>query len=129
VALLRRDLDAATTAFQQSLPLLRETRDSQGEGAVLFGLALVEESRGDLTNAERFHRESLQRNSESHEAGDIATSLEALGKFLLTHHQGRVGEGCELLAMAEARWRDLGLLDNARRASDEALRLGCHPQQ
>ncbi|HEY7975404.1 MAG TPA: tetratricopeptide repeat protein, partial [Ktedonobacterales bacterium] len=129
VALLRRDLDAATTAFQQSLPLLHETHDRQGEGAVLSGLALIAESRDDLAAAERFHRESLQRNSEAHEAGDIATSLEVLGTFLLTHQRGHAGEGCELLAMAATRWRDLGRTDNARRASEEALRLGCHPQQ
>ncbi len=125
VALRRGQLEEAAGYFTQSLPISQAVGDRRGEGVDLFYLAQTAERRNDLDAAERLHRESLALGVEVQDGPGIATSLEALGAFLIEHGRGEPGEGCAMLGEAVALWHAMGLTENEEQARATARELGC----
>lgn len=92
---------------------------------MLFDLAMIADQRNELNIAERYNRETLKVAIEIGAKFEVATSLLALGRFLITR-RGYYDEGCRLLQEAARLFDQMGIPggDEARKAIRD---LGCEP--
>lgn len=123
-------LSDAQQYIEEALVLTREVNDHFHEERDLFYLANCARDRGDMDAAEALYRKSLaitvsltpeqtpfHRSPQLSIRGEIADSYAILGHFLAAYH-GKPVEGCQMLAKAEACYRE-----NARYYEQEAKKF------
>ncbi len=71
--------DEADARLQEALALARRLKFSRGEAAALNGLGIVEEIRGNMSQAEQHYREALRIRRALDDKRDIASTLNNLG--------------------------------------------------
>jgi tetratricopeptide (TPR) repeat protein len=76
------DYRAATTFFEESLPIWQELRDKQGIAEALNSLGLVAQDQGEFAVARAYFENSLAIRQELGEKHEIAYSLNNLGNIL-----------------------------------------------
>ncbi|MGH2503143.1 MAG: tetratricopeptide repeat protein, partial [Ktedonobacterales bacterium] len=107
VALQEGDLPTARDAYTRALAIMQQVGDLRNEGVALYNLAVVDEALGELDEAERLHRASLEIGVRVQSPPDVADSLLELGRFLVQHGRG-IAEGRDMLRQAEAIYQRLG---------------------
>ncbi|HEY8323828.1 MAG TPA: tetratricopeptide repeat protein, partial [Ktedonobacterales bacterium] len=107
VALQEGDLPTARDAYTRYLAIMQQVGDLREEGVARFKLATVLEALGEVDEAERLHRASLEIGIRVQSPPDVADSLAELGRFLIEHGRG-IAEGRDMLRQAEVIYIRLG---------------------
>jgi tetratricopeptide (TPR) repeat protein len=98
LAAQRGDLDAARSAYEQSLALRRDLEDLPGAAAVLSNLGVVAEYSGDLEGSRDYHKQALEARTAIGDRWAIAVSNTNLGMIAVL--QDRFAEARDLFDTA-----------------------------
>ncbi len=102
----------ALESFDQARSLYRRLQRGADEGRMDDSIGFVQENLFDLTSAQESYRQGLECGERSRDQSVIATSLQNLGSTL--RKQGRTSEALRMLDQAQAAWKGLNAIEEAR---------------
>jgi CHAT domain-containing protein/Tfp pilus assembly protein PilF len=102
----------ALESFDQARSLYQRLRRGADEGRVDNNIGAIQEKLSDLVSAQESYRQGLECGERSRDQSVIATSLQNLGSTL--RKQGRASEALRMLDQAQAAWKGLNTIEEAR---------------
>jgi tetratricopeptide (TPR) repeat protein len=120
----QRKFAQAKRYYKQALAVYQKQGARRSMGVILFRLAEVAETMGDLDSAEALHRDSLGIAIALKNDRDLADSLSELGRFL-NERRGDRNQGCQCFGEAVQVYKQLGLTDREDEVRAIARELGC----